>query len=87
MFLFLRYLHKLIALRRAGPADDLLTALVQAEEADDKLLEDELAGNRCRSMICMSATTDLDPIGSGWSRFNNSQHAAVLQDFSHSTGV
>jgi len=38
----MRYLRALCARRRAEPQDDLLTALVQAEEAGDKLSEDEL---------------------------------------------
>ena len=38
----MRYFRKLIAQRRANPQDDLITALVQAEEAGDKLSEDEL---------------------------------------------
>jgi len=40
--LFLRYLCKLIAQRRAAPRDDLISALVQAEEAGDRLTTDEL---------------------------------------------
>ncbi len=39
---FMRYLRKLIEEKRAHPEDDLLTALVQAEEAGDTLSEDEL---------------------------------------------
>lgn len=39
-----RYLRALFAARRADPRDDLLTALVQAEEAGDRLSEDELLG-------------------------------------------
>ena len=39
---FTRYLRKLINQRRGDPKDDLITALVQAEEAGDKLSEDEL---------------------------------------------
>ncbi len=42
LWLFFRYFRKLVALRRAEPQDDLVTALVQAEEAGDKLSEDEL---------------------------------------------
>jgi len=38
----LRYIRKLIRLRRNKPQDDLTSALVQAEEAGDKLNEDEL---------------------------------------------
>lgn len=37
-----RFLHELVALRRAEPGDDLVSALVQAEEAGDRLNEDEL---------------------------------------------
>ena len=39
---FMRYLRKKFEQRRADPKDDLITALVQAEEAGDKLSEDEL---------------------------------------------
>lgn len=39
---FLRYIRKLIRLRRDNPQHDLTSALVQAEEAGDKLNEDEL---------------------------------------------
>ena len=39
---FLRYIRKLIRLRRDNPQDDLTSALAQAEEAGDKLNEDEL---------------------------------------------
>ncbi len=40
----MRHLRSLVARRRAEPQDDLVTALVQAEEAGDKLSEDELIG-------------------------------------------
>jgi cytochrome P450 len=39
---FMRYLRGIFAERRARPQDDLLTALLQAEEAGDRLSEDEL---------------------------------------------
>jgi cytochrome P450 len=39
---FMRYLRKQFEKRRAAPEDDLITALVQAEEVGDKLSEDEL---------------------------------------------
>jgi len=42
LWLFFRHLRKLIAQRRADPRDDLVTALIQAEEAGDKLSGDEL---------------------------------------------
>ena len=40
--MFLRYMRKLVARRRLEPRDDLITALIQAEEAGDKLTTDEL---------------------------------------------
>ena len=39
---FMRYLRQLFERRRADPRDDLVTALVRAEEAGDTLSEDEL---------------------------------------------
>jgi cytochrome P450 PksS len=42
VILFMRYLRRLIAERRAEPRDDLVSALVRAEEAGDVLSEDEL---------------------------------------------
>jgi cytochrome P450 len=39
---FLRYIRKLVRVRRAAPGNDLMSALVQAQEAGDKLSEDEL---------------------------------------------
>ncbi|HEY0020997.1 MAG TPA: cytochrome P450 [Longimicrobium sp.] len=44
VWMLFRYLRRLFAARRAEPRDDLVTALVQAEEAGDKLDEDELLG-------------------------------------------
>lgn len=37
-----KYVRELIERKRANPKDDILTALIQAEEAGDKLSEDEL---------------------------------------------
>lgn len=42
MWRFGRYFRALVALRRADPQDDLVTALIRAEEEGDKLSEDEL---------------------------------------------
>jgi cytochrome P450 PksS len=39
---FLRYIRGLIRWRQADPGDDLVSALVQARDADDRLSEDEL---------------------------------------------
>jgi cytochrome P450 PksS len=42
LWLFMRYLRRLIEHRRVHPRDDLLTGLIQAEEAGDRLSDDEL---------------------------------------------
>ncbi|MET0402274.1 MAG: cytochrome P450 [Cystobacter sp.] len=42
LVLFTRYLRDLIAQRRASPGEDLLSALIQAEEAGDSLTPEEL---------------------------------------------
>jgi hypothetical protein len=39
---FVRYIRKLIKQKRSNPKDDLLTALVRAEEAGDQFSDDEL---------------------------------------------
>ncbi len=61
---FRRYFHKLLAERRAEPRDDLVTALVQAEEAGDKLSEDELLGMLFLLLIAGYETT-VNLVGSG----------------------
>ena len=42
VLMFTRYLRELIAQRRSSPGEDLLSALIQAEEAGDRLTPDEL---------------------------------------------
>ncbi len=54
---FVRYLRKLIDRRRAGPQDDLVTALVQAEEAGDRLTEDELLAMAFLLLVAGHETT------------------------------
>ena len=60
----LRYMRRLIALRRADPRDDLLTALVQAEENGSSLSEDELLAMICLLLIAGHETT-VNLIGNG----------------------
>ncbi len=42
VWMFIRYLRGFIKRRRLDPQDDLISALIEAEEAGDKLSEDEL---------------------------------------------
>ena len=59
-----RNLRRLIAARRREPRDDLITALVQAEEAGDKLSEDEVVAMIALLLIAGYETT-VNLIGSG----------------------
>ena len=53
----LGFMARLIAERRAEPADDLLTALVQARDSDDRLSEDELLAMGVGILIAGHETT------------------------------
>jgi cytochrome P450 len=57
VWLFMRYLRTLFEQRRANPRDDLVTALVQAEEAGDTLSEDELLAMVVLLLIAGHETT------------------------------
>src|SRR5215208_104505 len=54
---FVRYLRKLVERRRADPDDDLITALIRAEEAGDKLSEDELLAMAFLLLVAGHETT------------------------------
>ena len=54
---FVRYLRKLIDRRRTNPRDDLITALIRAEEAGDKLSEDELLAMAFLLLVAGHETT------------------------------
>jgi cytochrome P450 len=62
--MFLRYLRRLIAARRAEPRDDLISALVQVEEAGDRLSTDELLAMVFLLLVAGHETT-VTLIGSG----------------------
>ncbi|MCY1081394.1 cytochrome P450 family protein [Archangium lansingense] len=55
--MFTRYLRKLIAMRRSSPGDDLLSALIQAEEAGEKLTPDELVSMAFLLLVAGHETT------------------------------
>lgn len=61
---FLRYIRKLVRLRREQPGNDLISALVAAEEAGDKLNEDELLAMIFLLLVAGYETT-VNLIGNG----------------------
>jgi cytochrome P450 len=64
MWAFLRYIRKLVKIRQAEPRDDLISALVQAREAGDRLSEDELLAMIFLLLLAGHETT-LNLIGNG----------------------
>lgn len=64
LYLIMRFLRKQIKMRRENPTDDLITALVQAEEAGEHLSEDELIAMLLVLMVAGYETT-VNLIGSG----------------------
>lgn len=64
LWLFMRYVRELLQRRRADPQDDLITALLQAEEAGDTLSQDELLAMVFLLLIAGHETT-VNLIGSG----------------------
>lgn len=64
VWLLMRYFRKLFAERRLRPGEDLISALVQAEEAGDHLSEDELLGTAILLLFAGYETT-VNLIGSG----------------------
>jgi len=61
---FMGYIRKLVKARRANPQDDLISALVQAEEAGDQLSEDELLAMIFLLLVAGHETT-VNLIGNG----------------------
>jgi cytochrome P450 PksS len=61
---FLRYIRRLVRTRRATPQDDLVSALVEAHEAGDRLSEDELLAMVSLLLIAGHETT-VNLIGNG----------------------
>jgi cytochrome P450 len=64
VWMFIRYLRYFFKIRRRDPQDDLASALIQAEEAGDKLSEDELLAMVFLLLIAGHETT-VNLIGSG----------------------
>jgi cytochrome P450 len=64
VWMFIRYLRRFFNRRRRDPQDDLATALIRAEEAGDKLSEDELLAMVFLLLIAGHETT-VNLIGNG----------------------
>ena len=64
VWMFVRYLRRFFKVRRRDPREDLASALIQAEEAGDKLSEDELLAMVFLLLIAGHETT-VNLIGSG----------------------
>lgn len=64
IFALLRYIRRLVRERRAQPNDDLLSALIQAESAGDKLSEDEVLAMAFLLLVAGYETT-VNLIGNG----------------------
>ncbi len=61
---FLRYIRKLVKIRQADPRDDLVSALVHAREAGDRLSEEELLAMIFLLLVAGHETT-VNLIGNG----------------------
>lgn len=61
---FIAYLRELVAERRKSPGDDLLSALIAAEEAGDTLTEMELFAT-CTLLLTAGHETTINLIGNG----------------------
>ncbi len=61
---FVAYLRDVVADRRANPGDDLMTALIQAEEDGDRLTEDELIAT-CMLLLNAGHEATVHAIGNG----------------------
>ena len=63
-FAFLRYLKRFLSVRRAAPRDDLVSALIEAEEAGDRLDAEELLAMVFLLLVAGHETT-VNLIGNG----------------------
>ncbi len=62
---FLRYLKRLIAMKRAAPKDDLVSALVSAEAGDDRKLDSEELAAMIAILLSAGHETTANLIGNG----------------------
>jgi len=80
VFFFLRYMRKLVHQRRQMPQDDLVSALVSAHEAGDKMNDDELL-SMIMLLIVAGHETTVNLIASGMlALFEHPDQLARLRD-------
>lgn len=73
------YLRSLIATRRAAPADDFISALLNVEEGGDRLSEDELL-NACFVLLASGYESTMNLIGNAvLTLLNHPDQLALLQ--------
>src|SRR4029453_1802502 len=76
---FSDYLRTLARSHRREPRDDLITALVQVQDAGDRLTEDELVGT-CVLLLNAGHEATVNVTGNGWwSLFRNPDQLAALR--------
>ena len=77
---FSDYLRTLSRWRRANPRDDLISALAQVVDDDERLTEDELIGT-CVLLLNAGHEATVNVTGNGWwSLFRNPDQLARLRD-------
>jgi len=81
---FMRYLQRIFVERRANPRDDLITSLLQTEEAGDSLNEDELY-SMLLLLIVVGHETTVNLIGNGMLALF--QHPDVLSRIADDPGL
>lgn len=77
IFFFMNFVKKLVKERRANPQDDLVSALIQAEEAGEQMSEDELIAMIFLLLVAGHETT-VNLIGNGMLTLLN--HPEQLQE-------
>jgi cytochrome P450 len=76
---FSDYLRTLSGVRRADPSDDLISALAQVVDDDERLTEDELIGT-CVLLLNAGHEATVNVTGNGWwSLFRNPEQLARLR--------
>jgi cytochrome P450 len=77
---FRDYFARLIEQKRANPGDDLLTALIQAEEAGDRLTHEELIST-CILLLIAGHETTVNLVGNGMlALLRHPDQLALLRD-------